>query len=113
MGSRHVRNALASVILMIYVLQFPNSFKGTVHAGQPQGTIESLHGLDTYVIGNRTDPRAIIVIYSDVFSHTLPNNKLIADSYAKSGEYLVYMPDFFEGLSFAKAFLDQVLTSER
>lgn len=70
---------------------------GTIHAGQPQGTIEPLHGLDTYIIGNRTNPRAIIVIYSDVFSHSLPNNKLIADSYAKSGEYLVYMPDFFEG----------------
>ncbi|KAJ4356685.1 uncharacterized protein N0V89_004721 [Didymosphaeria variabile] len=70
---------------------------GTIHAGLPQGTIEPLHGLDTYIIGNRTNPRAIIVIYSDVFSHTLPNNKLIADAYAKSGEYLVYMPDFFEG----------------
>ncbi|KAF2438487.1 alpha/beta-hydrolase [Karstenula rhodostoma CBS 690.94] len=70
---------------------------GTIHAGLPQGSIEPLHGLDTYIIGNRTNPRAIIVIYSDVFSHNLPNNKLIADSYAKSGEYLVYMPDFFEG----------------
>jgi dienelactone hydrolase len=27
----------------------------------------------------------------------LPNNKLIADSYAKSGEWLVYLPDFFQG----------------
>lgn len=56
-----------------------------------------IHGLNTYVIGNRTTARATIVIYSDVFGLALPNNKLIADAYAKSGEYLVYLPDFFEG----------------
>jgi len=49
------------------------------------------------VIGNRTNPRAIIVVYSDIFGLGLPNNKLIADSYAASGEYLVYLPDFFHG----------------
>ena len=43
------------------------------------------------------DPRAIIVVYSDIFGLGLPNNKVIADSYAASGEYLVYLPDFFKG----------------
>lgn len=47
--------------------------------------------------GNLTNPRAIIVVYSDIFGLGLPNNKLIADSYAASGEYLVYLPDFFKG----------------
>ena len=56
-----------------------------------------MHGLNTYVVGNRTNPRGIIVIYSDIFGLLLPNNKLIADAYAKSGEWLVYLPDFFEG----------------
>lgn len=56
-----------------------------------------VHGLNTYVIGNRTDPRGIIVIYSDIFGLPLPNNRLIADAYAKSGEWLVYLPDFFKG----------------
>lgn len=36
-------------------------------------------------------------MYSDIFGLPLPNNKLIADAYAKSGEWLVYLPDFFEG----------------
>lgn len=50
------------------------------------------------MIGNRTNPRAIIVIYSDIFGLPLPNNKLIADAYAKNNnEYLVYLPDFFKG----------------
>ncbi|MCJ1340912.1 hypothetical protein MMC09_006208 [Bachmanniomyces sp. S44760] len=71
--------------------------KGSIHKGLPQGKEELIHGLNTYVIGNRTNPRGIIVIYSDVFSLGLPNNKLIADSYAKSGDWLVYLPDFFKG----------------
>lgn len=71
--------------------------QGTIHKGKPQGKEEMIHGLNTYVIGNRTNPRAIVVIYSDIFGLPLPNNKLIADAYAKSGEYLVYLPDFFKG----------------
>ncbi|KAK0861902.1 hypothetical protein LTS02_007540 [Friedmanniomyces endolithicus] len=71
--------------------------KGTIHNGTPQGKEEMLHGLNTYVIGNRTNPRAIVVMYSDIFGLLLPNNKLIADSYAKSGDYLIYLPDFFKG----------------
>lgn len=74
-----------------------NFSRGTIHSGQPQGKEELIHGLNTYVIGNRTNPRGIIVMYSDVFGLNLPNNKLIADAYAKSGEWLVYLPDFFEG----------------
>ncbi|EHL01458.1 putative protein AIM2 [Glarea lozoyensis 74030] len=71
--------------------------KGSIHAGLPKGKEELVYGLNTYIIGNQTNPRAIIVVDSDVFGLNLPNNKLIADSYAASGEYLVYMPDFFKG----------------
>ncbi|KAH5563266.1 hypothetical protein HBI26_182030 [Parastagonospora nodorum] len=71
--------------------------KGTIHSGQPKGTEELIHGLNTYVIGNRINPRGIIVIYSDIFGLALPNNKLIADAYAASGQWLVYLPDFFHG----------------
>ncbi|KAK3356461.1 hypothetical protein B0T25DRAFT_629840 [Lasiosphaeria hispida] len=71
--------------------------KGTAHKGEPLGTEEVVHGLNTYVIGNRASPKGIIVVYSDVFGLPLPNNKLIADAYARSGEWLVYLPDFFQG----------------
>lgn len=71
--------------------------KGTIHKGQPVGQEELLHGLNTYIIGNRTSPRGIVVMYSDIFGLELPNNKLIADAIAKSGEWLVYLPDFFKG----------------
>ena len=56
-----------------------------------------MHGLDTYIVGNRTNPRATIVLYSDIFGIPLINNRLLADAYAKTGEYLVYLPDFFNG----------------
>lgn len=49
------------------------------------------------MVGNRSTARGIIVIYSDIFGLGLPNNKLIADAYARSGEWLVYLPDFFQG----------------
>ena len=81
-------------IMCIHQLIVP---QGTIHSGQPKGTVEPLHGLDVYTIGNRTNPRATIVVYSDIFGLLLPNNKLIADAYAASGEYLVLLPDFFKG----------------
>ncbi|KAF2665980.1 hypothetical protein BT63DRAFT_458342 [Microthyrium microscopicum] len=71
--------------------------RGTIHKGDPIGVEEQVHGLNTYIVGNRTNPRAIIVIYPDAFGRNLINNFLIADAYAKSGDYLVYMPDFYEG----------------
>ena len=71
--------------------------QGTIHEGRPQGAEEKLHDLNTYVSGNRTNPRGTIVIYSDIFGLPLPNNRLIADAYAKSGDWLVLLPDFFEG----------------
>lgn len=82
------------------------SFQGTVHKGLPKGKEELIHGLNTYVIGNRVNPRGIIVIYSDVFGLALPNNRLIADGYAKSGEWLVYLPDFFKGDHLTLKFAD-------
>lgn len=81
----------------LHQLYSPCSPQGTIHEGQPIGKEETIHGLNTYVVGNRTNPKATVVIYSDIFGLPLPNNKLIADAYAKSGEYLVYLPDFFQG----------------
>jgi dienelactone hydrolase len=77
--------------------QLTISPQGTIHEGQPQGKEEVIHGLKTYVTGNRTNPRGIIVMYYDVFGLELPNNLLIADALAKGGEWLVYLPDFFKG----------------
>ncbi|KAM0150930.1 hypothetical protein ACHAQE_000484 [Botrytis cinerea] len=71
--------------------------KGTIHTGLPIGDYQTIHGLRTYIIGNPSTSRATIVLYTDIFGHLLPNNLLLADAFAASGEYLVYVPDFFEG----------------
>ena len=83
--------------------------KGTIHKGKPQGKEQTIHGLNTYVIGNTTNPRGIIVIYPDIFGLDLPNNKLIADGYAKGGEWLVYLPDFFQGDPMGLGFADAAI----
>jgi dienelactone hydrolase len=93
-------------------ISLTTSMKGTIHSGQPKGTRETIHGLDTYVIGNRTNPKATIVIYSDVFGIPLPNNRLIADAYAASGDYLVYLPDFFEGDPLALKIADVLIPAK-
>lgn len=48
-------------------------------------------------------------MYSDVFGLSLPNNLLIADAYAKSGQWLVYLPDFFQGDPMSLKFADAAI----
>lgn len=61
------------------------------------GKQEIIHGLNTYVVGKQTDPRAIVVMFTDEYGLYLPQIKIIADSYARSSEWLVYVPDFYKG----------------
>jgi len=76
----------------------PDCFTGTVHEGTPLGHVETIHGLPTYVAGtSETEPEGIIVIISDAFGWDLPNSKVLADAYAKRGNYTVYLPDFMDG----------------
>ena len=101
------------VFQVILGLLLISTVQGTIHKGLPQGKEEIIHGLNTYVVGNRTNPRGIIVIYSDIFGLLLPNNKLIADSYAKSGEWLVYLPDFFKGDPMGLKFADLAIPVDK
>lgn len=67
---------------------------GSLHTGTPTGHIEKLHGLDCYVADAPSDsPKGVIVIISDAFGWTLPNNRILADDYAKQG-FQVYLPEF-------------------
>jgi dienelactone hydrolase len=74
-----------------------SSLQGTIHTGQPVGTYQTLHNLKTYTTGNPSTARATLIMYSDVFGHSLPNNLILADALAAQGNYLVHLPDFFEG----------------
>lgn len=67
------------------------------HDGSAQGKLETVYGLDTYVVGN-SDSR-FIVIATDIFGHEYNNVRLIADQWAKVG-YKVYVPDILKGDAF-------------
>lgn len=74
---------------------------GEIHQGTPTGTESKIHGLDCYVTGppEGVTPKGVIVIVPDVFGWTLPNTRILADNYAKKGEWLVYLPDFMNGMT--------------
>lgn len=77
----------------------PDCFSGHQHDGEPVGKMIKLHGLSTYVVeppeGRKV--RGIIVYIPDAFGIDFINNKLLADAYARKGDYKVYLPDFMLG----------------
>jgi dienelactone hydrolase len=78
----------------------PDCFRGDVHAhAEPTGTIETVHGVRTYVAGG-SDParsRSAIIYLPDAFSLKLVNNKLLADRYAAATGCRVLIPDVVPG----------------
>ena len=75
--------------------------QGSLHTGTPTGRITKLHGLDCYVADapNGQHSKGIIVIISDAFGWSLPNNRILADQYAKRVNAQVLLPDFMGGES--------------
>lgn len=72
---------------------------GSLHTGTPTGRIEKLHGLDCYIAepSNGGNPKGVVVIIPDAFGWDLPNNRILADAYAKGGNR-VYLPEFQDGI---------------
>lgn len=76
----------------------PDCFNGHVHEGTPRGEVTTLHGLNAYTASPSDAPhRGIIIIVPDAFGWEFVNNRILADSYAEKGKYLVYLPDFMNG----------------
>lgn len=69
---------------------------GFVHSGTPIGTEQKIHGFNTYVATppDGLPPKAVVVIISDAFGWKFVNSRVLADSYASKGQFLVYLPDF-------------------
>ncbi|KAK4937008.1 hypothetical protein LTR10_022257 [Elasticomyces elasticus] len=74
----------------------PDCFRGAQHNHtEPKGTIETIHGIKTYVAGG-SDPsrsKSTIIYLPDAFSLKLVNNKVLADEYATQTGCKVYIPD--------------------
>lgn len=63
---------------------------GSLHTGTPTGRIEKVHGFDCYIADAPTgSPKGIVVIIPDAFGWKLPNNRILADEYAKKGNFQV------------------------
>src|ERR1700712_57506 len=77
----------------------PACVTGTLHTGNPTGTVETLYGLPTYVASpsSGTTPKGTVVIIPDAFGWTFTNNRVLADSYAQKGNFRVLLPDFMDG----------------
>ncbi|KAG9231137.1 dienelactone hydrolase [Amylocarpus encephaloides] len=75
----------------------PDCLTGSVKTTTPTGTVEKVHGVPTYVAKPECEPKAIIVIITDIFGWGLSNSRLLADSYAKEGGFLTYVPDMMNG----------------
>lgn len=82
---------------------------GSLHTGTPTGRLENVHGLDCYIAEPPNDsgspPKGVVVIIPDAFGWELPNNRILADCYAKEGGFRVYLPEFMGGMSFFLLFL--------
>lgn len=70
---------------------------GSLHSGTPTGREDKLHGLDVYIAEPSGKPKGIVVILPDIFGWTLANTRILADSFAKKGDFLVLLPDFMDG----------------
>ncbi|KAK0614550.1 dienelactone hydrolase [Immersiella caudata] len=100
--------ALASVLLFsseatcLLPRKNPTNPDVIAHTGNPQGSLQTIQNVTTYI----TRPRNLLtawprrntaIIYlTDVFGIELPQNKLLADSFARAG-YLTIAPDMFQG----------------
>lgn len=68
---------------------------GFVKGGTPTGTVTTVHGLPTYITRpSQEAPNGVIILLPDIFGWEMSNARLLADTYAKQGGYLVYLPNF-------------------
>jgi hypothetical protein len=82
-------------------LQCRDCVTGTLHTDVPTGIESTVHDIPTYIARpNEGQPENGLIIYiTDIFGWEFPNNRLLADRYAKKGGYVVYIPDFLRGRS--------------
>ncbi|ODV85429.1 hypothetical protein CANARDRAFT_198994 [[Candida] arabinofermentans NRRL YB-2248] len=69
-------------------------FQAIKHEGTPAGSIETINGIPTYVTGDSTSSKYLI-IFTDIFGLSINNTLLVADHFAKEG-YYVLAPDIIE-----------------
>lgn len=89
-------HSLYQILALSLTMPCPECFCGSVHTfAKPTGTMETIHGISTYVAGG-SDPsrsKSAIIYLTDAFALRLVNNKLLADKYAASTGCRVLIPE--------------------
>jgi dienelactone hydrolase len=77
----------------------PNCFTGGISTVKPTGTETAIHGLPTYVAQppDGVPPKALVIFLPDAFGWDFVNNRVLCDTYAREGGFLVWLPDFMNG----------------
>ena len=85
--------------LQNFIMVCKDCITGALHEGTPVGRVETIHGLPTYISEPPSGqaPQGLIVIIPDAFGWEFNNNRILADSYAKRTNSLVYLPEFMNG----------------
>eukprot|EP01038_Epipyxis_sp_PR26KG_P016119 gene16119-21909_t len=85
---------------------------GFIDNGQPQGEVRPIAGINCYVStpNDIKNKKSAIIIATDVFGYTLPNVRLIADSYAQRLSTVVVVPDFFVGTELPASLMGNIET---
>lgn len=68
---------------------------GVKHEGESTGEFVTINNVKAYVAGDKSSPNVILHL-TDIFGSEFINNRLLADSYAAQGYYVV-LPDLFNG----------------
>ncbi|KAJ7207885.1 chlorocatechol-degradation protein [Mycena pura] len=73
-------------------------FLAVTHEGTPQGQTKDIGGIECYIATPTVPhPTTKALIYlSDIFGLALPNNRLLADDFARNG-FKTIVPDLFSG----------------
>jgi dienelactone hydrolase len=81
---------------------------GFIDQGTPKGSVSKLENIPCYIAPKEyiQNQKVAIILATDIFGFTLPNIRLIADSYAKEGKVLTVVPDFFEGIEVSPELLE-------
>ncbi|KAH8734207.1 dienelactone hydrolase [Ilyonectria robusta] len=74
-------------------------FQGSEWGGEPSGVEGELAENDTYITGQESDNGLAILIIHDAFGWKFRNIRLLADKFARELNAIVYVPDFFGGMS--------------
>ncbi|KAJ7812098.1 dienelactone hydrolase [Mycena olivaceomarginata] len=75
-----------------------NCFVAVTHEGTPEGKIEKIGGIESYVATpSIPHPKERVLIFlTDIFGLSLVNNRLLADDFARNGIKTI-VPDLFSG----------------